>query len=85
MHTVISNNKRKKRAEALLNTVSTQEALAVAVAAQRINGAYIKDTRRFSTEENKTQFSNKELVKFFFAKDDYVPVSYTHLTLPTTD
>ena len=30
-----------------LKTVPTQEALAMAVAAQRINGAYIKDTRRF--------------------------------------
>jgi hypothetical protein len=49
-----------------LKTVSTQEALAVAVAAQRVNGSYIKDTRRFSCEENKTQFANKELVKFSF-------------------
>ena len=31
----------------LLKTIPTQEALAMAVAAQRINGAYIKDTRRF--------------------------------------
>ena len=47
-----------------LKTVPTQEALAMAVAAQRINGAYIKDTRRFSEVENKTQFANKEIVKF---------------------
>ena len=47
-------------------TVITQEALAVACAAQRINGAYLKDTRRFSCEENLTQFANKELVKFAF-------------------
>ena len=46
-----------------LKTVSTQEALAVACAAQRVNGGYIKDTRRFSEPENKTQFSNKEIVK----------------------
>jgi len=76
---------KKKRDEALLNTVSTQEALAVAVAAQRINGAYIKDTRRFSTEENKTQFSNKELVKFFFAKDDYVPHDYVSVKVIEED
>ena len=31
-------------------TVSTQDALAVACAALRINGAYLKDTRRFSCE-----------------------------------
>ena len=53
-----------------LKTVPTQEALAMAVAAQRINGAYIKDTRRFSEPNNKTQFSNKEIVKFFFAEQD---------------
>jgi len=47
-------------------TVSTQDALAVACAALRINGAYLKDTRRFSCEENLTQFANKELVKFAF-------------------
>ena len=47
-------------------TVNTQEALAMACAAQRINGAYLKDTRRFSTPENKTQFGNKEIVKFAF-------------------
>ena len=31
-----------------VKTYPTQEVLAVACAAQRINGAYIKDTRRFS-------------------------------------
>ena len=46
--------------------VSIQDALAVACAALRINGAYLKDTRRFSCEENLTQFANKELVKFAF-------------------
>ena len=61
-----------------LRTVPTQEALAIAVAAQRVNGSYIKDTRRFSCEENPTQFSNKEIVKYAFASidnpiaDDYV-------------
>ena len=53
-----------------LRTVSTQEALAIAVAAQRINSGYIKDTRRFSEEENKTQFSNKDIVKFAYASTD---------------
>ena len=38
-------------------------------AAYRINGeTYIKDTRRFSTEENKTQFDNKSLVRFYWEK-----------------
>ena len=46
-----------------LKTVPLTDALAVAYAAYRINGnAYIKDTRRFSCDENKTQFDNKSLV-----------------------
>ena len=50
-----------------LKTFPTEKALAVAFAAQRINsGKYVKHTRRFSEEENKTQFSNKELVKYYF-------------------
>ena len=52
-----------------VKTVSTQDALAMACAALRINGAYLKDTRRFSCEENKTQFANKDLVKFAFEED----------------
>jgi hypothetical protein len=56
----------KKKDKVPVKTVSTQEALAMACAAQRINGAYLKDTRRVSCEENKTQFANKELVKFAF-------------------
>ena len=60
-----------------LKTVPTQEALAMAVAAQRINGAYIKDTRRFSEVENKTQFANKEIVKFAYHGDpSYLPTDY---------
>ena len=68
-----------------LRTVSTQEALAVAVAAQRINGAYIKDTRRFSEAENKTQFANKEIVKYAFTStDNPVPDDYVRPT-PTEE
>ena len=63
----------KKKNKVPVRTVNTQEALAVAVAAQRINGAYLKDTRRFSCEENVTQFSNKEIVKFAF--EEY-PLKY---------
>ena len=66
-----------------LKTVPTQEALAIAVAAQRINGAYIKDTRRFSEPDNKTQFANKEIVKFAF-KDEYAPTDYVRPT-PTAE
>jgi hypothetical protein len=66
-----------------LKTVPTQEALAMAVAAQRINGAYIKDTRRFSEPDNKTQFANKEIVKFAF-KGEYAPTDFV-LPQPTTE
>ena len=68
-----------------LKTVSTQEALAMACAAQRINGGYVKDTRRFSEEVNKTQFANKEIVKFAYHGDpSYLPTDYVKPT-PTEE
>ena len=52
-----------------LKTVKLTDALAVAYAAYRINGeTYNKDLRRFSTEENKTQFDNKSLIRFYWTK-----------------
>lgn len=64
-----------------LKTVPAEKALAVAFAAQRINKTYIKNTRRFSEEENKTQFSNKEIVKYYFNPSwrptDFVPFEPT--------
>ena len=52
-----------------LKTVPLTDALAVAYAAYRINNnQYLKDTRRFSTEENKTQFDNKSLVRYYWQK-----------------
>mgnify|MGYP005621827199 CR=1 FL=1 len=66
-----------------LKMVSTQEALAMAVAAQRINGSYIKYTRRFSEPENKTQFSNKEIVKFSFVNNN-LPADFVRPT-PTSE
>ena len=63
-----------------LKTVSITEALAVAYAAYRINNnTYIKDTRRFSCEENKTQFDNKSLVRYYWeSKQDsqYLPEDF---------
>ena len=68
-----------------LKTVPTQEALAMAVAAQRINGAYLKDTRRFSEPTNKTQFANKEIVKFAYHGDpSYLPTDYVR-PVPTEE
>ena len=78
----------KNKDKVPLRTVSTQEALAIACAAQRINGAYLKDTRRFSEVENKTQFSNKELVKFAFqayhGSYGILPADYVQL-VPTEE
>jgi hypothetical protein len=63
-----------------LKTVSITEALAVAYAAYRINNnTYTKDTRRFSCEENKTQFDNKSLVRYYWeSKEDsqYLPEDF---------
>ena len=52
-----------------LKTVSLQDALAVAYAAYRVNKeTYIKETRRFTEEGNKTQFPNKDLVRYYWQK-----------------
>lgn len=55
-----------------LRTVSTQEAMAMAFAAYRVNKGYIKDTRRYS-EDNPTQFSNKEIMAYTFKNTDFSP------------
>lgn len=53
----------------MIKSVSLQDALAVAYAAYRINNnQYLKETRRFSTEENKTHFDNKSLVRHYWEK-----------------
>jgi hypothetical protein len=57
-----------------LKTVPLTEALAVAYAAYRINGnAYLKHTQRFSEQENKTKFANKDLVRFYWEKKNDAP------------
>ena len=78
MTTIYSPIGYAKEMKVKLKTVSLQDALAVACAAQRINGSYIKDTRRFSCEENETQFSNKEIVKLYFEDTDkeWIPQDY---------
>ena len=64
-----------------LKTVSLQDALAVSYAAYRINGeTYRKDTNRFSTPENKTQFDNKSLVRYYYesktSDSQYLPSDF---------
>jgi hypothetical protein len=52
-----------------LKTVPLTDALAVAYAAQRINGnTYVKHTQRYSEPENKTKFPNKDLVRYYWEK-----------------
>jgi len=65
-------------------TVKLTDALAVAYAAYRINKeTYIKDTRRYSEDENKTQFDNKSLVRYYWTKKlntneaQYLPSDFT--------
>jgi hypothetical protein len=61
-----------------MKTVKLTEALAVAYAAYRINNnTYTKDTRRFSCDENKTQFDNKSLVRYYW--DAQVPADAKYL------
>tara|TARA_Y200000002_G_scaffold282911_1_gene236886 strand:+ start:945 stop:1652 length:708 start_codon:yes stop_codon:yes gene_type:complete len=58
------------------STIKTQQALAVAFMADRLNKGYFKETRRYS-EDVPTQFANKEIVKFFFAEqDNFTPEDY---------
>ena len=57
-----------------LKTVPLTDALAVAYAAQRINGnTYVKHTQRYSEPENKTKFANKELVRYYWEKKNDAP------------
>ena len=63
----------------------TQDAMAIAFRAYKINGnSYIKDTRRFSEAENKTQFSNKELLKFQF-RPEFRPNDFTAFSTTPED
>jgi len=66
-------------------TFKTQDVLAVAFAAYRKNGSYLKHTQRFSTPECETRFANKELVKNHFQDPIYVPPDYKALTITEAD
>lgn len=70
-------------------TYKTQDALAVSYAAYRKNDGYIKDTFRFSEPENKTLFSNKDLLKFQFRTEfrpeDFEPLRTTEEDYASVD
>lgn len=67
----------------------TQDVLAIAFAAHRLNDGYIKDTFRFTEPENKTLFSNKDIVKFQlrpdFRPDDFNPIRTTETDYEKVD
>ena len=66
------------------NEYTTQDAMAVAFQAYKINNnEYVKDTRRFS-EDNPTIFSNKEIVKFQL-RPEFRPTDFTSLTTTPED
>jgi len=62
----------------------TQDVLAVAFRAFKINNGYIKDTVRFSEPVNNTVFSNKDLVKFQM-RPEFRPPDFTAMQTDQDD
>ena len=65
-----------------VDTLYTVDVLASAFAAYRINSGFLKQTRRFSEEDNGTQFSNKEIMLFSISVTP--PQDFT-VTTPTEE
>ena len=63
-------------------TVNVKEVLTLAYVAYRINGKYIKDTRRFS-EDVPTVFSNKEIIKNFLYLQNKETAKGYNMYVPT--
>ena len=66
-----------------INMYPTQDIIALAYAAYRINNGYEKTTRRYS-EETPTTWSNKELITFT-AKSDWKPEDFVPITITDED
>lgn len=62
----------------------TQDVLAVAFRAFKINNGYVKDTVRFSEPTNNTVFSNKDLVKFQM-RPEFRPPDFVTMQTDTDD
>lgn len=62
----------------------TQQLIELAFAAQRVNGGYEKQTRRYS-EGQPTTFSNKELIVFSVHSDAWRPEDFVSLTVTEED
>ena len=68
----------------MTEAINTQTALAVAFMVDRLNEGYVKETRRFS-EDVPTIFSNKEVVKFYFANEgSFIPSDFVK-AIPTNE
>ena len=60
-----------------MKTYNTIDILALSFAAHRINDGYVRETRRYSEEDNSTKFSNKELLRYhFMEKIEYRPLDF---------
>ena len=66
-----------------INMYPTEDIIALAYAAYRINGGYEKSTRRYS-EGQPTTWSNKELITFT-AKSDWVAEDFVPITVTNED
>ncbi len=67
-------------------TFPVQDVLAVAFAAYRKNGGYIKLTQRFSEPDKQTVYANKELVKYHFQDNaSWLPPDFKKLEITEED
>jgi len=69
-----------------MKTYNTSEIIALAFAAHRINKGFVKDTYRYSENENDTRFANKELLRYhFMKKEEFVPNDFVDFVIVDED
>ena len=79
-------DERPAKAKKVPHTILLQDALAVAFAAHRINGGYLKETLRHSEPDKPTHFANKQLVKMYFADSGtFIPTDFVPFTVTDED
>jgi hypothetical protein len=83
---MLQNALQTRVKKAPVKTVPIQEAMAVAFAAYRVNGEYLKHAQRFS-EDKPTRHANKDMVKFYFAKraGEYVDPDFVDFAVTEED
>ena len=63
-----------------MTQLNTIEVLALTFTAYRINNGFFKETRRFSEVDNTTNFSNKDLLQFYYTENkSYLPSDFVML------